>query len=297
MHETSGNPPLTAGRRLFPRRRVLQTIAAAAGAGVAARLVPGAAFAQGRCMLTPGTASCNTSDIPPVFEPTGWKTVALDHVAFRVADHQKEAAFYAALMGWTPRAETATETILDIGDWGSARFRQEPGTTRAVVQSFAFVIDPWNAKTVEMELRRRGLDPVADDDGKGFESFHVLDPDGFDLQLCNGGGLAKARRTPSAATLVGAAAVRVHRMEDGLARPLLVFGDELQGHRVVLHEPARLEADVRRGQSERVPDGRRRRHHHPRRQSAGSGVRTRWPRVFDSAQGRRRSGDRPARPR
>ncbi len=202
MRETPGNPPLTTDRRLIARRRVLQTIVSAAGAGVAARLVPGAAFAQGRCMLTPGTASCNTSDIPPAFEPTGWKTVALDHVAFRVADPQKEAAFYAALMGWTPRAETATETILDIGDWGSARFRQEPGTSRALVQSFAFVIDPWNAKTVETELRKRGLDPVADDDGNGFESFHVKDPDGFDLQLCNGGGLAKARRTPSAATLV-----------------------------------------------------------------------------------------------
>src|SRR5205085_4338327 len=45
------------------------------------------------------------------------------------------------------------------------------------------------------------LTPVADHDGKGFESFHVKDPDGFDLQIGNANGLAKSRRTPPTATL------------------------------------------------------------------------------------------------
>ena len=36
---------------------------------------------------------------------------------------------------------------------------------------------------MEQELRKRGLTPVADNDGKGFESFHVKDLDGFDLQI------------------------------------------------------------------------------------------------------------------
>lgn len=55
------------------------------------------------------------------------------------------------------------------------------------------MIEPWNAKTVEAELRKRGLNPVADNDGRGFESFHVKDPDGFDLQVGNGQSHAKAR--------------------------------------------------------------------------------------------------------
>ena len=62
----------------------------------------------------------------------------------------------------------------------------------------AFDIEPWNAKTVEAELRKRGLDPVADNDGKGFESFHVKDRDGFDLQLSNGRGYTRARRESAA---------------------------------------------------------------------------------------------------
>jgi catechol 2,3-dioxygenase-like lactoylglutathione lyase family enzyme len=54
---------------------------------------------------------------------------------------------------------------------------------------------------VEAELRKRGLTPVADNDGHGFESFRVKDPDGWTLQIGNGNGLAKARKTPSSATL------------------------------------------------------------------------------------------------
>lgn len=166
-------------------------------------------------MLTFGTPSCNTSTIPPAFAPTGWKTVTLDHITFRVADYPKEAAFYAALMGWTLRSDDGKQAVMDLGEWGSVVLKQAPaesfeapaggggrgGPVRAVVESFGFGIDRWDAKTVEGELRKRGLTPVADNDGNGFESFHVKDPDGFDLQISNGKGFAKNRRTPSAATL------------------------------------------------------------------------------------------------
>src|SRR5207248_2969260 len=122
------------------------------------------------------------------------------------ADYRKEAAFYIALMGWTLRSDDGKQAILDIGDWGSAVFKQAAagsmdapapsdggggrgGPVRVVVESFSFVIQPWNAATVEAELRTRGLAPTADHDGKGFESFWVKDPDGWPLQICNGNGL------------------------------------------------------------------------------------------------------------
>jgi catechol 2,3-dioxygenase-like lactoylglutathione lyase family enzyme len=206
--------PATLSRRdddgVISRRRVLQIL------GVAAVGAPLSAFAQGRCMLTPGTPACNTADIKPVFEPTGWKTIALDHLTFRVADYRKEAAFYIALMGWKLRGDDGKQAVLDIGDWGSVIFREAPagtmdapptgggrgGPVRAVVESFCFVIDPWNAKTVETELRKRGLAPVAENGDNRFESFHVKDPDGWDLQISNANGLAKARRTtPAGAAL------------------------------------------------------------------------------------------------
>ena len=180
------------------------------------------ASAQGRCIRAYGTPACNTDAITPVFERTGWRTTGLDHITFRVAEPQKEAAFYAALMGWKLRSDDGKRVVMDIGDWGTVVFRQAPADSfaapaqadgragrapvRAVVEGFGFAIEPWNAKTVEPELRKRGLNPVADNDGKGFESFHVKDLDGFDLQISNGQGYAKARRASPANAKSSAAA-------------------------------------------------------------------------------------------
>jgi catechol 2,3-dioxygenase-like lactoylglutathione lyase family enzyme len=55
----------------------------------------------------------------------------------------------------------------------------------AVFDSFCWGIEPWDAKKVEAELKARGLAPVADNHGD-FQSFHVKDPGGFDLQISNG---------------------------------------------------------------------------------------------------------------
>jgi len=157
---------------------------------------PWPALAQGRCMLTAASPACNTSDIAPVFAATGWKTVALERITFKVADPAKEAAFYAALMGWTPQKSGAQTAAMTVGDWGTVIF-EGGGGPRAEVTSFCFAIDKWNAKAVEAALRKRGLSPVADNDGKGFESFHVKDPDGFDLQISNG-RISKERKRLSA---------------------------------------------------------------------------------------------------
>jgi catechol 2,3-dioxygenase-like lactoylglutathione lyase family enzyme len=195
--------------RKISRRSLLQSLGAAAAAA------PLSVFGQGRCMRTFGTPACNTDPIPPMFEPTGWKTAALDHVTFRVADYKKEAAFYVALMGWSLRSDDGKQAVLDLGNWGSVIFREAAadsfeapaggggrgGPVRAVVENFCFAIEPWNGAVVERELKKRGLSPFADNDGKGFESFHVKDPDGFDLQIGNSNGLVKARKTPSTAKL------------------------------------------------------------------------------------------------
>jgi len=165
-------------------------------------------FSQGRCQNGYNTQGCPmskevaTAPIKPLFAPTDWKTVGLEHISFQVADYRKEAAFYVALMGWTLRSDDGKQAILDIGDWGSAIFKAAPpDQTRSAVVGFGWAIEPWNAKTVEAELRKRDLTPVADNDGKGFESFHVKDPDGFDVQIGNSNGLVKARKTPATAKL------------------------------------------------------------------------------------------------
>ena len=196
--------------------------------------------------LFAGTPGCDTTPAKLPFEPTGWKTVLLDHFSVHVADYEKEAAYYAALMNWKVRSNDGTQAVLDIGDWGGLVIRggyepppaspvvespvvAVPVTTTtpptpamtptpppaapagqatggragggraprmAVFDSFCWGIEPWDAKKVEAELRKRGLNPIADNDGKQFESFRIKDVDGFNLQISNG-NVKNRRRGPA----------------------------------------------------------------------------------------------------
>jgi len=71
-----------------------------------------------------------TAPITPLFEPTGWKTVGLDHLTFEVADYRKEAPFYAALMGWTLRSDITTRG--QGGGAGQLRGRPNDASRRRV---------------------------------------------------------------------------------------------------------------------------------------------------------------------
>src|SRR5262249_15405737 len=73
----------------------------------------------------------------------------------------------------------------------------------AVFDSFCWGIEPWDTKKIEAELRKRGLDPVADNHGD-FQSFHVKDPGGFDLQISNGSRKNRRQSPPSGKTSAAA---------------------------------------------------------------------------------------------
>jgi hypothetical protein len=209
------------------RRQLLKAL----GAGVAIR--PASAFAQGQCGgARAGTPECDPTPAKLPFEPTGWKTVLLDHFSCQAEDYSKEAAYDTALMNWKIRSD-------------DGRHQQ---STRPVSRGVRRVL--------------LGDRPLGCEDGReDFQSFHVKDPDGFDLQISNGNG--KNRRQGSANGRTSAAgAVRSDHLEDGLARSHLVRGLGLQGNRCVLQRASRLEARAGRGQSESMRDRRRRRHHH-----------------------------------
>lgn len=191
--------------------------------GAALIAAPAVASAQGSCKGRPaeGTPACDTTWAKAPFEKTGWKTVALDHFTMHAADYKKEAAYYMALMNWKLRSDDGTKAVLDVGDIGNVVIvggytpppprvlsaadsaalaaRGGRGGQRAPAQvvwdSFSWAISPWNAETVEAELKKRGLNPIADNsEGPGCESFHVKDPMGFNLQLSNG-CFAQARKS------------------------------------------------------------------------------------------------------
>jgi hypothetical protein len=150
--------------------------------------------------------------------------VALDHITFEMPNYQTEAAFYVALMGWNLRSDDGKQAVLDMDGLGSAIFESSPERRLAVVTNVCFVIEPWNANTVESELRKRGLKPVAENDAKGFESFHVkgsrwMGPSDHQWKSTRQGAQWQGRREAGSAT-----SLSVYRMEDRLDRPYLFSG-------------------------------------------------------------------------
>jgi catechol 2,3-dioxygenase-like lactoylglutathione lyase family enzyme len=199
-----------AGR--ISRRRLLQALSVLAAApGAAWAHGAGAGTGQGRGQQAPR----DTTPLVSPFEPTGWKTVWLDHLNYQCADYKKAAAFYATLLGWKVRSDDGKQAVLDIGE-NSGGIIIRGGLTapppaaitdaglgvsrppvRAVFDGFAWGIEPWDTDKVKAELEKRGLKPIADHHGSDYKSFRVKDPDGFDLAITNG---TKANRRKGPAT-------------------------------------------------------------------------------------------------
>jgi catechol 2,3-dioxygenase-like lactoylglutathione lyase family enzyme len=144
-------------------------------------------------LATAGSAAAQT---PPAGRAP-WKTVWLDHISYAVTDYKKSVAFYRDLMGWELQNDNGTnQASMRIGNVGEIiiRNRRAPsasGTTPArpeptgVINHISYGIEPWDTDRVKAELERRGLNPRPDMQGENFKSFHVLDPDGWDLQISN----------------------------------------------------------------------------------------------------------------
>jgi catechol 2,3-dioxygenase-like lactoylglutathione lyase family enzyme len=175
------------------RRDLIRTLAMVASAGSGA-----AVLAQ-----QPG-AKPAPPPLPSAFEPTGWTTKKLDHISFAVTDYRRSAAFYRDLMGWSVRNDNGeSQATLDINGIGEIIIRNRrdpaPGAAAAasgraqpsrppvtgVINHVSWGIEPWSTEKVEAELKRRGLNPRPDMVGENFKSYHVLDPDGWDLQISN----------------------------------------------------------------------------------------------------------------
>jgi catechol 2,3-dioxygenase-like lactoylglutathione lyase family enzyme len=179
------------------RREVLQALGLSIAAG------PFTAFGQEPGAGRGQQAPRDTTPLVPPFEPTGWKTVWLDHLNYQCVDYKPAAAFYVALMGWKVRSDDGKQALLDMGENSGgilirgglaapppaaitdAGLGVNRPPVRAVFDGFAWGIEPWDADKVKGELEKRGLKPIADHHGD-YKSFRVKDPDGFDVAVTNG---------------------------------------------------------------------------------------------------------------
>ncbi len=111
----------------------------------------------------------------------GFKAVAVNHISYQVNDYAKTRDFYEDLLGMKVVGDTGTQCYLVIG--GTNTFviprNAAQGATTPRIDHIAYTIENWNKDAVKAELERRGLNPQPDTEN----SFHVKDPNGFDLQI------------------------------------------------------------------------------------------------------------------
>jgi catechol 2,3-dioxygenase-like lactoylglutathione lyase family enzyme len=162
------------------RRQLIQSLSLAAVAAAPA----GTALAQ------------SASTIPAAAAPAAFKTVWLDHISYAVTDYRKSTAFYRDLMGWEIKNDDGKQQCtMKIGEIGEIIIRnkregapaggQNAAPVTGVINHVSYGIDKWDTDKVKAVLEKRGLNPRPDMVGDNFKSFHVKDPDGWDLQISN----------------------------------------------------------------------------------------------------------------
>jgi catechol 2,3-dioxygenase-like lactoylglutathione lyase family enzyme len=184
------------------RRQLIQSLAIAATAAAPT----GVALAQ-----NPSTTPAAGAPAPA--HSPGFKTVELDHISYQVKDYRVTRDFYADLMGMEVTNDNGrTQCELHFGNsMLLARNRRPPADgsaapaasaaapagnrppTTALVDHIAYRVYNWDTDQVKDELMRRGLaaSTLRPDTGGGipnYSSFHVSDPDGFNLQISGWAG-------------------------------------------------------------------------------------------------------------
>jgi catechol-2,3-dioxygenase len=112
-------------------------------------------------------------------ENKGFQAVTVNHISYQVADYGKTRDFYADLLGMKVSHDDGKQCYMSFGDTFLLPRNARQGVTAPRVDHIAYTIETWDKNTVEAELKRRGLTPRPDTE----DSFHVKDPDGFDLQI------------------------------------------------------------------------------------------------------------------
>ena len=110
-------------------------------------------------------------------EGKGFKAIGVNHISYQVADYAKTRDFYADLFGIRVLHDTGQQCHLLFGD--TFVIPRNAATNTPRIDHIAYTISDWDKNEVEAELERRDLNPRPDTEN----SFHVEDPNGFDLQI------------------------------------------------------------------------------------------------------------------
>ena len=122
---------------------------------------------QGLALLTAGAGTMSAA---------GFQGSTINHVSVQVSDLQRSTDFYQRVFGCPVNKRDGNNQLM----FGKGFLVLRPGTPAGKVDHLALGVENFNQDSVTADLKARGAAPVNDKGGIG---FHVLDPDGFPIQI------------------------------------------------------------------------------------------------------------------
>jgi len=107
----------------------------------------------------------------------GFQGNSVNHISLYVSNLQRSTDFYQRAFGCTVNKRDGNNQLV----FGKNYLVLRQGNPAAKVDHFAIGVDGFNKDAVAADLKSRGATPI-DQQGGDF-GFHVVDPDGFPVQI------------------------------------------------------------------------------------------------------------------
>src|SRR5215468_2547394 len=123
---------------------------------------------QGLAVLAAGSTAA---------EAAGFQGSSINHISLQVSNLQRSTDFYQRAFGCKVNKRDGNNQLVFGKDFLVLR----PGNPAAKVDHFAIGVDNFKKESVTADLKSRGVTPI-DQEGGG-AGFHVVDPDGYPVQI------------------------------------------------------------------------------------------------------------------
>lgn len=137
-------------------------------------------LAQGLAVLAAGAQTASAA---------GFQGSTINHVSLQVSDLNKSSDFYRKVLGVTVNVRDGSNQAMIGRDFLVLR----KGSPAGKIDHIAIGINNFDKNSVTADLKSRGVTPKEDTGGSGV-GFHILDPDGFPLQLVTSANTGQGKK-------------------------------------------------------------------------------------------------------
>lgn len=123
---------------------------------------------QGLALLAAGAGTASAA---------GFQGNSVNHISLYVSNLQRSTDFYQKMFGCTVNKREGNNQLV----FGKNFLVLRPGNPPGKVDHFAIGVDNFKKESVAADLKSRGATPI-DQQGGDF-GFHVVDPDGYPVQI------------------------------------------------------------------------------------------------------------------